>query len=40
MEGYLSGKYKNCSLMGGLKMEGIIKWRGLKLQGLLYITYI
>ncbi len=24
------------SLIAGLKMEGIVKWRSLKLQGLLY----
>ena len=27
------------SLMAGLKMKGIVKWRGLKLQGLLYYVW-
>ncbi len=28
------------SLIAGLKMEGIVKWRGLELQGPLYLKYI
>ena len=38
MEGCLYWKYKNgVTQIAGLKIEGIVKWRGLKLQGPLYI---
>ncbi len=37
MEGFLYWKYKNgVTQIAGLKIEGIVKWRGLKLQGPLY----
>ncbi len=26
--------------MAGLKMEGIVKWRGLRLQGPLYCVFV
>ncbi len=39
MEEYLHWKYKNVVTDSCLKMEGIVKWRGLISQGQLYSTW-
>ncbi len=36
MEGYLYSNIRRVSLIAGLKIEGIIKCRGIKLQGSLH----
>ncbi len=39
MEGYLHKSMRVGSLVDDLKMEGFVKWRGLKLQAPLYISF-
>ncbi len=37
MEAYIIKKIRAMPLMASLKMEGNVKWRGVKLQGPLYL---
>ncbi len=39
-DGYYIETITPMSLMAGLRMEGIVIWRGLKLQGPLYILWM